>query len=345
MQRIPFVQLHALPEELKSWRQWVGWQPRRVGPGDKARIAKLPLAPRTRRLADCMNPATWTGFGEAVEAYQQNKWAGIGFVFTADDPYVGIDFDDCRDPLTGKINDETCQRLARLGTYTEVSPSGTGVKCIARGTLPVRGTRHERIELYASARYFTLTGQVVENWSVIEDRPDEVLALYKELKTPDRPRTSQSVRHATRILVRPDPDVSDDIIFGKASAARNGEKFRQLWQGTLEPANGDHSRADLMLCRILAFWCNGNEQRIQSLFRQSKLYRTKWDEPHATDGRNYGEITIQRAVSEQVKQAAFYSWPTTTTATSIQGPAVQTHRPNRAGIPRRFLPTTANSPK
>lgn len=51
----------------------------------------------------------------------------VGFVFTRDDPFVGIDLDHCRDPETGKIKPWALEIVAKLNSYSEVSPSGTGL--------------------------------------------------------------------------------------------------------------------------------------------------------------------------------------------------------------------------
>ncbi len=54
------------------------------------------------------------------------------------------------------------------------------------------------------------------------------------------------------------------------------------------------SEADLALCNELAFWCGNNPEQIDRLFRQSKLYRQKWDQKHG--GKTYGEMTILKAI-------------------------------------------------
>jgi len=81
--------------------------------------------------------------------------------------------------------------------------------------------------------------------------------------------------------------------------AKDDDKFRRLWNGDTSMHSGDHSRADLALCGKLAFWTGGEENRIDSLFRQSGLMREKWDEQRGA--QTYGEMTVEKAVSDQTE--------------------------------------------
>ena len=54
---------------------------------------------------------------------------------------------------------------------------------------------------------------------------------------------------------------------------------------------------DLQLCSTLAFWCARDAAQMDRLFRQSALFRPKWDARHFADGRTYGEATIAKAIA------------------------------------------------
>src|SRR5207245_480734 len=100
---------------------------------------KIPHDPRTGQQAKTNNPRTWATFAEALDAYRKDqcgRWDGVGYVFSKDDPYTGIDLDSCRDPQTGHLEPWASGIMARVDSYTEASPSGTGVHIIARSTLP-----------------------------------------------------------------------------------------------------------------------------------------------------------------------------------------------------------------
>jgi len=75
---------------------------------------------------------------------------------------------------------------------------------------------------------------------------------------------------------------------------RNGDRFRRLWTGDASDYGNDHSRADLALCWTLMFWCGGDTERIDRLFRRSGLMRDKWD--RQTGDTSYGHRTVRAAI-------------------------------------------------
>jgi len=150
----------SIPDELKVLKQWVNWRPEQRS-GD-SKPTKIPVNPRTGRLASSTNADTWTDFSSACErAHSSNGQLGIGFVFTPNDPYVGVDLDHCRDPVTGEMDEWAQEIIDVLNSYTEISPSGTGVKIICKGTKPGTRSRKGKIEMYEHSRYFTVTGNVL----------------------------------------------------------------------------------------------------------------------------------------------------------------------------------------
>jgi hypothetical protein len=84
---------------------------------------------------------------------------GIAYIFSADDPYVGGDFDHCLDE-SGQMGDFAAAHLP--ATYAEKSASGVGVKFIALAANLPSGRKTARAELYSRARMFCLTGQVLD---------------------------------------------------------------------------------------------------------------------------------------------------------------------------------------
>jgi primase-polymerase (primpol)-like protein len=147
------VKAENIPEQLKSRPQWVVWK----AVGDKP--DKVPHSARTGRMASSTDLLTWATFQEALEAYENSDYAGLGFVFSSADPYTGIDLDNCVDE-NGEIAGWALEIVRYFDSYTELSATGTGLHVIVRGEVPNR--RKGEVEVYSSKRFFTVTGHVVE---------------------------------------------------------------------------------------------------------------------------------------------------------------------------------------
>ena len=151
--RLLLVKVEGIPEELRVRPQWVVWK----AVGDKP--DKVPYSARTGRRASSTDLLTWSTFQEALEAYENGDYAGLGFVFSSADPYTGIDLDDCVD-ADGEIALWALEIVRYFDSYTELSASGSGLHIIIRGDVPNR--RKDEVEVYSSKRFFTVTGHVVE---------------------------------------------------------------------------------------------------------------------------------------------------------------------------------------
>ncbi len=137
--------------------------------------------------------------------------------------------------------------------------------------------------MYDSVRFLTITGNhVVGTPLTIEHRSDELAELHRAIFPP--------VEHEVRPFCEPRPNtLSDAEIIERASKANNGDKFRILWSGQWWGLYGSQNCADEALLCHLAFWTGKDENRMDTLFRQSGLYRKKWDR------QDYRQRTIARA--------------------------------------------------
>jgi putative DNA primase/helicase len=150
--------LSTIPDDLSERDQWVLWRKEERS----GRTTKVPYQVGRRR-ASSTDPNTWTSF-EAVS----NEWlgapdwyTGLGFVFSANDPFCGIDLDDSLDKM-GNPKPWAQGIVERFSdTYIEISPSGAGLKIWVRGSVPanIGGAKvgDGQIEIYDHARYFTVT--------------------------------------------------------------------------------------------------------------------------------------------------------------------------------------------
>jgi len=154
----------SVPPELQAIDHWVSWryELRVDKKSGKPKPTKIPIDPLTGANAKSNTRTTWGSFEQAWSRYESDALDGIGFVLTLDAGIVGIDIDHCREPKTGAIDDEGLAIVRELDSYTEVSPSGTGIRIFARGKLPNGWRKRGRVEMYDRARYLTVTGVQVE---------------------------------------------------------------------------------------------------------------------------------------------------------------------------------------
>jgi putative DNA primase/helicase len=287
-----------VPQELRDRPQWVVW--RFALNKDGTAWTKVPFqARRPNYGASSTDPATWATFEEAEAAFYRlrnrdgdDRLDGIGFVFAADDPYIGIDLD--HSTRNGGIKEWAMEILDSLRSYTETSPSGGGCKVIVKGTSPESGGRKKNgldddggaIEIYSRDRFFTITGARLARWDKsIGERTEQVAALFARFfppKSDPKPKPAAAP---------PGPmSASDEEILDRARKAKNGAAFEALFRGDTSGHDNDDSAADLALCSYLAFWCGGDTDAIDRLFRRSGLYREKWDRA------DYRERTINKAL-------------------------------------------------
>ncbi|EJN57314.1 phage NrS-1 polymerase family protein [Halogranum rubrum] len=304
-----------IPEELVERPQWVCW--RRAKRDGKA--TKIPVVPGVGSFASSTDPETWGDFETACDYLERGRADGVGFVFTEDDPIVGVDLDDCRDSESGDTDDDAQDIITRLDSYTEVSPSGTGYHVLIQGSLPEGRNRRGKIECYDKARFFTVTGdRVTGTPTAVSQRQDALEVIHHEYIAEE---SIQATDSPTRVTQRDGPTSStsldDDTLLEKASSASNGEKFDRLWNGSTSGYDSN-SEADMALCCMLAFWSGGDAAQIDQLFRQSGLIREKWDEVHYADGSTYGEKTIERAIE---RTSEFYE-PRSTERPETDAPTI-----------------------
>jgi putative DNA primase/helicase len=245
-----------VPQELKELDQWVGWRWKQIG----EKWTKVPYDLKTGRAAASDDPGTWAPYSE-TEGHPY-----IGFAFSEDDPYCGIDLDGCVNPETGEITKLARQIIDRMHSYSEISPSATGVKIFIRGVVP--GSRRKNpqrnIEVYDRRRFFTLTGHHLPGTpKTIESRQQELELFYSWLFPAEKePSLSPNGSLSEVSGFALNHDLSDEDILSRAYRAVNGDKFMKLWNGDTSDYES-HSEADLALCAMLAFWTGPDPERIE----------------------------------------------------------------------------------
>lgn len=216
-----------------------------------------------------------------------------------------IDIDDCVE-TDGNLTPIASEIVRKMNTYTETSPSGKGLRLIFTVSKDFKYDPDKRLykikndkligckclEVYVSGhteKYVTITGHTLKGYQTIENREQELMKVLELYMKQPKPETTTTPKQTT--TANGNPITDDAELIKKAS---ENEKFYKLWSGNTEDYENDDSRADAALCSILAFWTQKDAERIDRLFRQSGLYRDKWDKRNA--GGTYGSRTIQKAI-------------------------------------------------
>lgn len=219
-------------------------------------------------------------------------------MFSAADSYVGVDIDHCYYPQKHEFSEMAKAIIARQPTYTEFSPSGTGVHLLFKGHKPKGGCRHTQVgvEMYDSGRYFTVTGRQVPG------TPDEIAqdndALVWIHSTYIKPtgKGGDGKKSCGKKKRSVSEKLTDEEVLEKALSAGDNGLFANLYEGNWQEKYGSQSEADMALCMKLAFWTAKDAEQMDRLFRESRLMRPKWDEAHRSDGTTYGQETITKAI-------------------------------------------------
>lgn len=294
----------SIPAELRKVRQWVTYNPTTKAPH-----------------GDVTDPATWLTFREAQRRMRVDG-VGVGFAFTPNDPYCGIDLDNVRNPETGVLLPLAEEIVRNMASYTEVSPSGRGAHIITRATLP-SGARHKivvgqsaavegemvRLEMYDKDRYFTVTGNVYGGRGKIRRRQPAVDALVQQHRT--------KAREATLALEPREPSpptgasLSDDGVLAALRDQHKQDYKRYFETGGKE--GDDDSSLDYRLARALIDLVGDDPKRIETLMRRSKLVRSKWDSKRGAS--TYIRETIRSALRD-----AQHATNSSTTAPAVESP-------------------------
>lgn len=260
------MRIDTIPDELKALPQWV------------VHKKKIPHDPKTKRPAKAGKPETWASFEQALKAYEDGGFSGIGFELN-DNGLIGIDIDRCIDENSGEVGAEALQIVEALDSYTEFSPSGLGLHIFVKGDIPADGRKNTQkgLEVYKAKRYLTVTGNIFGERKPIAER--DLSGFYAE--------HFEEVEDAE--------ELEDLILIEKAKQAKNGELFSALYAGEWQGRYPSRSEAELAFCNMLAYWTEGDRERMDRIFRASGLFvESKWD--------RLGEQTITKALKSLEKK-------------------------------------------
>jgi len=290
------VAFDTIPESLKEIPQWLVW-------GDE----KKPYSPRTGRLIDATLVSNGSRFDVAQKAYENGLYRVVGFIISP--PFVAVDLDDCitYSPIDGRpYPDELADDIVMgLDSYTEISPSDTGLHILMRGDIPSNrqgNWRAQKVELYRGERYLTITGHVFGAYRDIQDDVDSELSrLYQRISKPTASKVLSAIPGMQPGNGR--QRRSDEEVISAIEKWGN-PRFKALWNGAWGDLYKSQSEADVALVRYLWHFSNEYEPaQVDRLFRRSGLFTArpgkhtpKWDEHRESAGMSYGWWTIAKVV-------------------------------------------------
>lgn len=257
----------GISEALRREPRWACWRYLlRAG-----RWTKGPHQP-SGAMAKSDDPATWTTFEAVLAAYRTGRFDGICFVLGGG--YGGLDVDGHTD-LAG---------FDGVPGRRDRSPSGQGLHVVAQSNA-IGGEINFRVDppsftRWAVPRFLALTGQDASG-----DPSADLTDLFTAWFPPTYPIPS-SAREGYSLA----GESTDDEILCAMIGGDDSDRIIALWRGDTSAYGDDHSRADQALVNHLAFWCDFDAERIDRLFRQSGLYRPKWDH------KSYRRATLSKAL-------------------------------------------------
>ena len=256
------------------------------------------------KKAKCNEKSSFSPFEDVISHLEGYDGIGVGIF----DDLAGVDIDNCIDEV-GELSERAKKIVSMMNSYTEKSPSGKGIRILfkAKDFIFDKDKYYIKnsaikVEVYiagSTSRFLTITGNAINELG-LEDRGNEIQAVLDEFMVRPNENHADISKVRENIVITPIPIVGDDFfpplsdeeVISQASASKKSDKFIRLFEGLYEDDYSSQSEADLALCSILAFWTKKNKNQMDRIFRQSALYREKWDRD------DYGKATIEKAVKE-----------------------------------------------
>jgi hypothetical protein len=264
---VPSGDYSVIPQALKPLPNFVDWRYETRG-GKQTKVPYDPKSPE--KCAKANDSSTWASFEQAVEVanpFSDFDFSGIGFELYGT-PFVGVDFDGVI--KDGRVEPYVLAILELLGKpYTEITPSGNGLRCFVEcAKLPPGNRKFSSdkygAEIYAGnegGRYLTLTGDRYSGDGI--PKIDDIGLPYFLISR-----------------------IRDD-------------KFKRMWTGDASDYENDDSRLDLALLGYLFRQLNGDTEKAKRFFSASVPgHREKW-----TSREDYRKRTLEKVLADCKKSA------------------------------------------
>lgn len=228
------IDFNKIPDELKFNGVWCVWKDN-----------KLPYNPRTNQLAKSNDKTTFASFKVALNVLHNYKGLGLGIF----NDFCAIDIDHCIDE-NGIPNDMAKDIIDYMQSYTEISPSGKGIRIIFKTDCKINKSTHYiknskiGLEIYISDntnRYVTITGNTYQAFDI-----NKIDITY----------------------------ILDKYMLKEKDFIKNDKKLNELWNSIAPGSGANESEMDLALLSKLRFYYKDN---YLTKFKESPYYKSKDD--------------------------------------------------------------------
>lgn len=260
-----------IPEELKKGALWCVWRyEERDG-----RRTKVPYDAKTGKRAQSNNRSTFSDYNTAVNAFRKYNYSGLGIgVFP---PFAAIDIDHCVE--NGRFSDLAENICSMAGSYTELSPSGKGVRIILTVSQNFRydkdafyiNNQREGLEVYVAgctSKFVSITGNRISS-AQIKNGDYALLSIAREYMT--RPKALISNKPVQ--IPEHKHTTPADSLFGVGM--EKDRRLKEYWNGNFPTDN--ESEKDAKLLSKLLYWCNGDIEEAIERFLSSPFVAGKDD--------------------------------------------------------------------
>lgn len=310
------MNFNQIPEELKQLPIWCVWNLEKGG--------KIPYNPWTGYKAQSNNLESFTPFKTASKAMYDGRYNGVGIgIFYG---INAIDIDHCIND--GNYSDMANDIIQRMNSYTEISPSGNGIRIIFKAPdlqynkeLYYIHNQKRGLEIYvsgATSKFVTITGNVINDVPIANRTValQEILDLYMR-------RTSAHI-HTDTVIVQP---IGDFLQIG----FEKDTKLRNYWNG-VRPHKSE-SENDFGFMSKLLYWVNGNIDEAIRAFRSSPYAQQK-DEEHKKklERKDYLMMTAKNAMPDRTAAQDNEQWKLEHTVKHITQPMEETNNKVSKGL-------------
>lgn len=280
-----------IPKTMINKRNWVVWRKEWF----RGRWNKQPYSLVDGKKGGHTSPDKWVDYETAVLALEyevEKNYQGLGFCMLESDRLTFIDIDHCVNE-DGELT-ELAEEVLKMfpNTYTELSPSETGLHIICKGLAPADFNNQEKgIEMYSRLRYACITGNAL-NFEEPADHQESINKLFAMYSN-----KAEAAQKPHKSILRADNMQADEVVETIIKSPQ-GAKFKLLHYGGWEKlgletkvdGSPDTSRADLAYFNMVVDITGDNDELAKQVFYQSVL-----SERPKAQRIDYIERTIKRA--------------------------------------------------